>query len=155
MTTVAHGPYEHTGAYADLVESEQFDTSGTPADFCAGCEHAPCVADSPGYCEKRPVFFVRRQLREEMLALIEEVGGPGNPLAAPLRTAMYGVTDPAMFSRDLFTAASAYADMVRLLLELRKAKEALSHVHNGVRRQEVWGPRVCVEVIDDPAKRGA
>lgn len=30
-----------------------------------------------------------------------------------------------------------------------------SHVHAGVRRQEVWGPRVCVEVIDDPKKRGA
>lgn len=30
-----------------------------------------------------------------------------------------------------------------------------SHVHGLVRRQEVWGPRVCVEVIDDPAKRSA
>lgn len=30
-----------------------------------------------------------------------------------------------------------------------------SHVHGLVRRQEVWGARVCVEVIDDPKKRGA
>lgn len=30
-----------------------------------------------------------------------------------------------------------------------------SYVANGVRRQQVWGSRVCVEVIDDPAKRGA
>lgn len=30
-----------------------------------------------------------------------------------------------------------------------------SHVHARVRRQEVWGPRVCVEVIDDPTKAGA
>lgn len=30
-----------------------------------------------------------------------------------------------------------------------------SHVHGLVRRQEVWGPRVCVEVIDDPTKAGA
>lgn len=30
-----------------------------------------------------------------------------------------------------------------------------SEVRALVRRQQVWGPRVCVEVIDDPAKRGA
>lgn len=30
-----------------------------------------------------------------------------------------------------------------------------SYVRNGVRRQMIVGSRVCVEVIDDPAKRGA
>lgn len=30
-----------------------------------------------------------------------------------------------------------------------------SEVRNGVRRQQVWGSRVCVEVIDDPSKAGA
>lgn len=30
-----------------------------------------------------------------------------------------------------------------------------SHVHGLVRRQEIWGSRVCVEVIDDPSKAGA
>lgn len=45
MTTLAHGPYEHVGAYADLAESERFDTSGTPKGFCPSCEHAPCIAE--------------------------------------------------------------------------------------------------------------
>lgn len=57
MTTVAHGPYEHVGAYGDLAESEVFDTSGTPVMFCIHCEHSPCVAGGGFFCTMDPRFI--------------------------------------------------------------------------------------------------
>lgn len=107
MTTVASGPYEHTGAYGDLAESERFDISGTPAGFCPDCEHAPCVAEhhriqTPGVCGSAPrlltvgrvsypIYEAGRSLEGQALQIYQAMApavylldtlagiGPGNP----------------------------------------------------------------------------
>lgn len=65
-TTVASGPYEHHGAYADLAESERFDTSGTPDNFCALCEHAPCIAGAGRWCALNPRFITAQSMNLEI-----------------------------------------------------------------------------------------
>lgn len=70
MTTVAHGPYEHVGAYAELAESEVFDTSDTEISFCTVCEHAPCVAGGLTWCSIPPrvstYFRYEKEIRDSV-----------------------------------------------------------------------------------------
>ena len=97
MTAVAAGPYEHTGAYAD---TEFFDTTGTPPNFCAECEHAPCVAGMGRACTLRPRFGVSRRLRGEVLDLLDRVEQP-NPLRRVLIDAVWAITDATDRDRNL------------------------------------------------------
>lgn len=78
MTTVAHGPYEHVGAYAALAESEVFDTSGTDILFCAYCEHAPCVAGGNGFCAHDPRFITAEHYARGIVAAAGQLHSPLN-----------------------------------------------------------------------------
>lgn len=128
MTAVAHGPYEHVGAYADLAVSEVFDTSGAPGDFCPSCDHAPCVAGALKYCEQPPRFIVVQSVEEEIRDLaVETIHGP-RQLESGLRLAMWtgarGLTWVA-WNRDM-AGDSALRQLAIVRQYLRQAKEALS-----------------------------
>lgn len=76
-----------------VTETEFFDTTGTPPDFCPDCEHAPCVAVGKRFCTARPRFIVTQVVRREVAGLIDQ--HYKSPLASVLRTAVYGLADAA------------------------------------------------------------
>lgn len=125
MTTVAHGPYEHVGAYANLAEPEQFDISDTPYDFCDYCEHAPCVAGGTHWCGQDPRFITVQAIEDEIHDLVcELVPADGTAknrgLCLALTSAARGLTWSA-WSRD--GGASELRQLVRVRDYLRSAKE--------------------------------
>jgi hypothetical protein len=117
VTAVAVGPYEHTGPYA---ETEFFDTTGTLPGFCPECEHAPCVAGRKRVCTLSPRYIVARQLRNEVLDLLDRVDntGTGPWLGGVLRAAVYGLADAAGGPGGW--SAGAIADLAQVRSELRK-----------------------------------
>lgn len=119
MTTVAPGPYTHTGPY---VDAELFDTTGTPPGFCPECEHAPCVGGGRNLCTMRPRFIVVRAMREETFGLLDQLHD--NPLCTVLRMAIYSMSDQARANHGGgladFTSAEALMDLARTRSQLRE-----------------------------------
>ena len=114
MSTVAAGPYEHTGAYAD---AEFFDTTGTQPGFCAECEHAPCVAGALKRCTQRPRVIVSLRLRAEVLDLLDGVD-PRCPLRRILIDAVWAIAN-ATRGQDIW-AICALDDLVLIRASLRE-----------------------------------
>ncbi len=123
MTTVALGPYEHSGAYGDRAESEVFDTSGTDRDFCSICEHSPCIAGAQGFCELWPraivVHAIAREIRDAPLGW--------SPHFVALLSAPSGLTHAAITigARD---GADALRALVLTRDRIRKAVRERSEV---------------------------
>ncbi|HEY9354211.1 MAG TPA: hypothetical protein VIP28_13205 [Nocardioides sp.] len=115
MTTVAKGPYEHAGPY---VDSEFFDTTGTPPGFCRCCEHAPCVAGLQTFCTMQPRFIVSAAIRKETFDLLDRVD-QSNPLLRVMVSAVHSITLAARGS-DVWaeSALDDLAEIRRLLREL-------------------------------------
>lgn len=90
MTTVAVGPYEHTGPY---TTTELFDTTGTPSNFCSECEHAPCITGRNHHCTTRPRSITVGAVRQDIFDMLGQ--HYDNPLARALRNAVYGLGDSA------------------------------------------------------------
>lgn len=127
MTTVAHGPYEHVGAYAELAESEVFDTSGTPNNFCPVCEHAPCIGGGVKFCEQDPRFIVVQALEEEIRYLAFDTIHATRPEAeAGLRLAIWSGAAGLKWAAWYRNTAgnSALNQLVLMRKYLRRAKEA-------------------------------
>lgn len=126
MTTVAHGPYEHVGAYAELAESEVFDTSGTPNNFCPVCEHAPCIGGGVKFCEQDPRFIVVQALEEEIRDLAIDTIHGSRRAESGLRLAMWsgaaGLKWAAWFRNS--AGDSALQQLALMRKYLRLAKEA-------------------------------
>jgi hypothetical protein len=117
MTAVVHGPYEHVGAYADLAESEVFDTSGTPIDFCAVCEHAPCVAGGNTWCGMPPRSSTVWRIEKE----IEQAVDFTSPHALLLLSLLDTVAVVAASSTDSYDRDYARRRLEKELVKIRAA----------------------------------
>ncbi len=117
MTTVAHGPYEHVGAYAGLAESEVFDTSGADPLFCELCEHSPCVAGGYKYCRMDPRFITAEHYARTTFAMADKA--PRSSLSTPLEIAVNALARTA-WTRD-FAGDQAMRSLVKIRSTLRKA----------------------------------
>jgi hypothetical protein len=117
--TVAHGPYEHIGAYADRVESEQFDTSGVSNTFCPDCEHDPCIAEyrRPSAALRNCVFRTPRELSVGRVRW--PIVDAGTFLTGDTRK-MYEAAEPAIYHLSILAIANRDDRALDTLVEIRE-----------------------------------
>lgn len=125
MTTVAHGPYEHVGAYADLAESEVFDTSGVSESFCPSCEHDPCVAEyrrfpTPDMCGRTPRDLSVARVSFPIMDAGQQLSGQAYALFRALIPAVTALDAAAVIDESESRRELALRRLVRIRDDIRR-----------------------------------
>jgi hypothetical protein len=126
MTTVAHGPYEHVGAYADLAESERFDTSGMPESFCPLCEHDPCIAalrkvSRPKRCAEAPRQQAVSRVTEAIHSAGRSLTGRALKVYEATSLAVYNLAAIAVIDPNPYTRSAALDYLVKIRDDMCRA----------------------------------